>query len=458
MSRKRFGVRFGGQSDVQHDTCVKVEYFNIFGDSQADSYSSLLGGWSGGKADYSAIYSNYLKHESTELIYPVISSYQSDVAFNAEVWDGLVPVSAFTSQDYSIYRREYQVYIKPGLRKYGYLYEGDFYEDESHTIELPPMSGVNYIDIPTEYYYNFDTVTRSYSMVDKAKIYKGPWEPVIEDTNLINLYDYNIVNNKTYQYVIFLNYTAPKLDTDFMGNAVQVFANSDSRYKVWIQDDTYSNQGKLQDGSLETSNIVGGGVSTYWNDWSICELVPQQGSPDNFNIKNIYKVESSQIWRFRFSLETGSEKQNIARSDFQTLGQFIKIGYGDTNYSSGDVSAYMGSEIVFGSNTQYIERLNASRVSPLSTNERVEMLKEWKKFVSSKNPKLLKDIKGQSWIVQIVSSENTTKNFYNSVPDTINFQWKQIEDTHNVIIYSDVTSQPKEQEQNGKIPYEPIFK
>ena len=86
------------------------------------------------------------------------------------------------------------------------------------------------------------------------------------------------------------------------------------------------------------------------------------------------------------------------------------------------------------------------------------MLEEWKKFVASKNPKLLKDIKGQSWIVQITSGSNTTKNFYLNQPDTINFQWKQVEDTKNVIIYSEIDRIYEEKEEYGSSLWEPIFK
>ena len=101
------------------------------------------------------------------------------------------------------------------------------------------------------------------------------------------------------------------------------------------------------------------------------------------------------MWLFKYSLETGAQTQNISRSDFQTLGQFIKIGYGASNYISGEVSAYLGSEII-PYQQGYVERLRQSRIVPLSTNERTKMLERWRSFINSTNPKLLKDMKGQS--------------------------------------------------------------
>ena len=99
---------------------------------------------------------------------------------------------------------------------------------------------------------------------------------------------------------------------------------------------------------------------------------------------------------FKYGLETGSQTQNINRNETQTLGQFIKIGYGNSNYISGEVSAFLGSEIVPLSAEGYVERLRKSIVAPLSTNEKALMLSKWRSFVKSKNPKLLKDMKGQS--------------------------------------------------------------
>lgn len=55
----------------------------------------------------------------------------------------------------------------------------------------------------------------------------------------------------------------------------------------------------------------------------------------------------------------------------------------------------------------------------------------------SRNPKLLRDIKGQGWIVQILASSNRTKNYYPETPDTISFQWKQIGSPHNTIVYGE---------------------
>ena len=63
------------------------------------------------------------------------------------------------------------------------------------------------------------------------------------------------------------------------------------------------------------------------------------------------------------------------------------------------------------------------------------MLQQWRKVAFSRNPKLLRDMKGQGWIVQIISSSNTTSNYIKNQPDTISFSWKQIADIEGAVIY-----------------------
>jgi len=86
----------------------------------------------------------------------------------------------------------------------------------------------------------------------------------------------------------------------------------------------------------------------------------------------------------------------LTKNEVQTLGQFSRISHGKTNNISGEVSCLLGSEIIPMSKTGYIERLAQSRYTPLSTNEKIKMLQQWRNIVYSKNPKLLRDIKGQA--------------------------------------------------------------
>jgi hypothetical protein len=176
--------------------------------------------------------------------------------------------------------------------------------------------------------------------------------------------------------------------------------------------------------------------------WSMTELTEiTSGVPDTPTIKKAYKADLGNVWLFKFSLDTGAETQNLARSEIQTLGEFPRYSQGLLNAASGSVSCYLGSEVIpFDPDGGYAERLWAAIDDPnatQSTNQGVAMLKAWKAFAYSKNPKLLKDMKGQSWIVQLESPTATTNNYIYGHPTQISFSWKQIGSTDGAVIYGD---------------------
>lgn len=249
----------------------------------------------------------------------------------------------------------------------------------------------------------YDKSTGTY--MTKTSTYRGPWEPVAIHVNTSILRDFNVAAGHSYQYIIYPDATDQR----------QQFANNSD---------------------LETSHLFGAPVKVQWGEWSLTELIPVQNEIEDAPIvKKTYKADLNNVWLFKYALETGAQTQNMDFSEVKTLGRFPRIHSGNQNYMSGDVSCYLGSEIVPYSKNGYVERLRNSIKTPLSTNERVKMLQQWRSIASSKNPKLLRDMKGQAWIVRIMSSSNTPKNFYPDQPDIISFSWRQIDDPSGVIIY-----------------------
>ena len=242
--------------------------------------------------------------------------------------------------------------------------------------------------------------------LQEQETYVGPWEPVVINNIVPVVNDYNVKSGYSYQYIMY-----PVNATDW-----QVFANKEKNDE-------------------SNGSFYGNPVPTQWDFWTLCELIPQKLDIDAPIVKKAYKVDTSNIWMFKYNLETGAQTQNVNKNEVQTLGQFSRISHGKNNNISGEVSCLLGSEIIPYMADNYIERLRQSWIVPLSTNERVKMLQQWRKIVYSKNPKLLRDIKGQAWIVSIISSSNTPHNFYRNQPDNISFSWKQIEDINNVVIY-----------------------
>lgn len=465
MGKRRYSIKFSGVSpvgnDIYHDGKMSVNYCYMFSDAHADEHfvvDSNMGDSAtplkeGKLSNYDLVFPNYRNIELLDKSTPLILNYTIDNALDIKEYQGLYGLDGGQGNQYSIYRREYEVYERPGVKIKGYYSNGSFYEDSAMTIRITPRAGVYYVDQNTNYMYKYNKNT--YQLVDAVKIYKGPWEPVALKTNTSYLRDYNITNDHSYQYIM---YPAEYTDLNLFDrvNVKQIFANYDGM--IWNSDSEIPGQGKMEIGSYENNAYkTGSPVTTHWNEWSIVELEPISFDLDAPIVKQTYKANFDQLWLFKYSLETGAQTQNIGRSEFQTLGQFPKIGFGQANYASGDVSALLGSEIIPYRGQKYIERLRSSRVNPLSTNERVKMLEQWRTLVASKNPKLLRDMKGQSWIVQIMSGSNTSKNSYFNQPDTISFSWKQVADTKNVVIYGDVGN-TEEVALEGEPEWTPMFR
>ena len=263
------------------------------------------------------------------------------------------------------------------------------------------------------------------------------WDPVVlnlratktDDTvNPINLLDFNVKSGYSYQYVIFPgDYSASMLRVPYI----------------------YANTGKTENGkSIGTSiydpnngwrpfsSRLSKPVRSTLQYWSIVNLVPTQENSQIGTDINTYVADTDNVWMFKYQLENGSLTQNISKNELSTLGQYPKIGIGKKNFLSGSVSCYLGSEIIPLSKVGYIERTPASRDVPMSTNEKAFMVEKWREFVATGTPKLLRDTKGQSWIVQIMDGTTTTNETISIKPDTISFSWRQIAGTNDVIIYA----------------------
>ena len=220
------------------------------------------------------------------------------------------------------------------------------------------------------------------------------------------------------------------------------------KYKYYINEDNTLTAAKDVSASLQKPLEF---ISTLGKCWSIAELYPAdlpEKMSKSLTIKKKYTIDENKVWLFKYNGEFGSQTQNIAKSEQATLGKYPRIGQGMRNSETGSVSCLLGSEIISGKRQEgsnelkgYQERLRSARElsgTTTSGNNAIDMLKAWREFVQSKNPKLLKDVKGQSWIVQIVSNQNTPMAHVQGQPDTISFSWTQIGDTDNIIITGNI--------------------
>lgn len=364
---KKFKITLSGVgNDAYHDGQLACRY--IYASSSDTGFSDISG------VHNPPTYEEILENKRADS--PVYLCYQDDEQYNLKTYEGVYAL-VYGGNEYSIYRREYQIYEKYSLS----------------------------------------------SMATEEKIYIGDWVPVAINNTQTVLRDYNITAGRTYQYILYPENT----------DQVEQFANS----VEFLEESS-----PISEETRADYKSTGIPIQTFWDEWSLTELVPIENAKDTPALKKSYRADLNNVWLFKYSLQTGSQTQTFQKNEIQTLGQYSKYGYGRANAVSGEVSCLLGSEIVPCTSFAYIERMRSTIRTPLSTNDKIFMLKEWRKIAFSPNPKLLKDIKGQSWIVQIISNSNTPQNFYKNQPDTISFSWKQIDSTDNVVITGDGSSSP----------------
>lgn len=199
-----------------------------------------------------------------------------------------------------------------------------------------------------------------------------------------------------------------------------------------------------------------------WVGYSLVELTPVKNSNGfTYQIKN-----DSDVWRFKYNIDSGSITQNLSRQQQDTLSNYPRFSQGPKNAMSGQVSCLIGRDIELfnlltdskyydGSSWQF--RNDAQKASnayadklfftpPINgggykekpwwddsesygtSNKKIDMLKKWQQFCYSGNPKLLKDEIGNSYIVQVFDNSMQPANTWDKRPITINFSWTEIED------------------------------
>lgn len=254
------------------------------------------------------------------------------------------------------------------------------------------------------------------------------WTPVAlnESSNIIR--DFNVGNNRYYKYVFRL---------------VENKAGGGVEYQSGI--------------------IVP--IKTNWQGWSITEL-HETDDP------KVFTASPKDVWKFKYNISNGAQTQNVTKTQQDTLSRYPIFSHGVKNAVSGSVTCLLGREMINANYTNkewvyeqdpntsepswienngpfknlggYRERLgrvqNFCGTNPdylsasvlgfrnLTSNEAVDMLDKWRDVCYSGNPKLLKDQKGQTFIIQITDPSNTTNESWEKMPEEISFSWIEIAD------------------------------
>ena len=190
------------------------------------------------------------------------------------------------------------------------------------------------------------------------------------DEGALSVVDYGVVNNTNYRYYIF-----------------------------------------QEDDSAVSEAVISNNVQTCWWDWSLVDLIPSDED-------NLYYVDDSNIWKFDLNLSSASTNNTMSTTVYDSLAQYPKVSVGNTNYSTGGITCLLGSISRDGS-------------SALTYQEPAVLMDLWKAFCSNGRMKLLKDRKGNAYLVAITSNSSQIDDVLSEQPNTITFNWVQVGDISN---------------------------
>ena len=269
-----------------------------------------------------------------------------------------------------------------------------------------------------------------YDRETRRQMEQDVWTPVAFEESSRTIRDFNIGNGRYYKYVFRL-----------------------------VQNST--------SGGVENKSGIIVPIKTNWQGWSIVEL-------HETNDPKVFTAAPKDVWKFKYNISTGAQTQNISKTQQDTLSRYPIFSHGVKNAVSGSVTCLLGREMINADYTNkewvyeqdtntsepnfiwrenngplenlggYRERLgrvqNFCDANPdylsasvlgfrnLTSNEAVDMLDKWRDVCYSGNPKLLKDQKGQTFIIQITDPSNTTNEFWERMPEEISFSWIEIAD------------------------------
>lgn len=242
--------------------------------------------------------------------------------------------------------------------------------------------------------------------------------------------DYNIVNNQYYHYMAWVEVLTDK-------NTIEYTCCEDIE---------------------ENGNIKY--IGTSFDRWTICDI--EESSEDGVYFK------TGNLWSLGLNMDNPDFSHNLSITTWDTLGKYGKVSIGAKNYESssftgllGDIKEYViydipsHGEIISNQVPNQFNKdgsINSNHLLYQKLNKQVyrytekmdlknpyaretEKLKAWKNFCSNGNLKLLRDIKGNAWIVQIIDTPKNTISLGDNINQTtISFSWQEVEDINNYSI------------------------
>lgn len=242
------------------------------------------------------------------------------------------------------------------------------------------------------------------------------YHPIAINSEIANMKDFNVLNNRDYEYIVYYSEA------------------NDPTNKLYFN----------------------GHVKTKWTGWTLTEL-HETGE------KNKYYASDKDVWKFKYNVSIGETQHQFAKTQQDNLSAYPSFSIGPKKNLSGSVTCYLGEDVLLSAYTveKYEYALNTTtnkwewvlingdrldnvggyrewrNGEQVTSNKQVDMLNNWREFCFSGNPKLLRDQKGNGYIVQITDSSDKAEETWDRMPVSISFSWVQIGDAKDCIILGD---------------------
>ena len=236
--------------------------------------------------------------------------------------------------------------------------------------------------------------------------------------------DYNIVTDNYYHYLA----------------AVEVTTSEGLEYKLY--------QNYTDETQTELNYLY-----VQWGDWTICDI--EDSTEDGIYFK------SGDMWHLKYNMSDDmTNTMNTGVTMWETLGRYGKYSIGQKNFDSGSISCLLGdidyyndysirnkfkidpkTGKLYESEEQdkifnqricgYNEKINKDS----KYGRQVEKEKAWKSFITDGKLKLLKDYKGNAWIVMVQANPTYQVDYKSNLMETmVSFEWQEAEDVSKVAI------------------------
>ena len=176
--------------------------------------------------------------------------------------------------------------------------------------------------------------------------------------------------------------------------------NNTYRYYIYQDEEEVSSLPNISDN-----------MTTHWQEWSITDIARDPDDP------NLFHADVQNIWKLYLNLDSGTLTNNMNKTVYPNLTRYPKISLGKQNYATGSITCLLG-EIVSETYTEWAGMRDA-----------------WVSFCNNGNLKLLKDIRGNKYLIDITDSPTfETMDETTQQATTVSFNWTEIGDSTKIAV------------------------